>query len=359
MAQGSGHEAGNGRFAVEGQLDDLLAVQGQVDGLTDQGVVKGLALDVHEQAGVVAALIGNDLDVVALDQVQHGGVGHDQVHGAGAQGGQTGGGIGHDIEFDRVKGGLARFVKVIRVGVHDHVVVGHPLAQGVGAGAGVRAQQAAFVGFHDFLGHDGAVRGGEVGQEGGVDLLQGDLDGQVVDHFHGLDVPDVAGGVAQGAGGRIQNALKGIFDVFRGHLAAVMEGDVVRQVENVGLVVRLFPAGGQLGDDVQVLVHVHQGVVDLADHPHGGHGGDGVRVKTDGLCVRTVAEHVAFAERGRNQGQRHRQRQDQGKQFLHENTSFYNIFKAPSRNDSVSLGQPMTRNAIFKPRWYCSTDFFG
>ena len=341
VAHGGGNEAGHGGLAVVGEIDDLLAVQGIVDGLAHALIGEGLALAVHEQAHIVPRLIADDLDGIVLpDELQHGGISHDEVHGAGAQGIQPGGGVGHDIELDGVEGRLAGLVEVFVEGVDGGVVVRHILAQGVGAGAAVGLQQAAFVGLDDILIHDGAVAAAHIAQEGDVDVLQGDVDSGVIHDFDGIDVAGVAAGVAQGAEIGIQHALEGVLDVLGGHLPPGVEVHVIRQMEGVGeVVLGDLPAGGELGHDFQILIHIDQLIVHLGHDADGGMGGDGMGIEAGGLGLRAIFQHVVLSQGAGYQAQRQSEGQNQRQKLFHGNTSFFLFSKRiPALIDIINRG---------------------
>ncbi|MPN53062.1 hypothetical protein SDC9_200725 [bioreactor metagenome] len=70
-----------------------------------------------------------------------------------------------------------------------------------------------------------------------------------------------------------------------------MEFDILAQLEHIGLLVGLLPAEGQLGNDIEILIHIHQRVVHLRHHALGSYGGDGVRSKADGFGIGAEAQH--------------------------------------------------------------------
>ena len=116
------------------------------------------------------------------------------------------------------------------------------------------------------LGHDsaGAVLG-EAAQERGVDAVHLDHDGEVIgrlDRRHVIEHLEIDRARFLGP-----TAVKGIFDVRRGHGLAVVELDARPEVEGVGEAIRaLLEALGEARDHRQVFVDRDDRVVDVLQH---------------------------------------------------------------------------------------------
>src|SRR5699024_4083331 len=135
----------------------------------------------------------------------------------------------------------------------------------------------------------------EVGQQVRGGLGQDDHHGVVV---RGGDVGD--GGELPGVGELLINdPVVGVGHVLGGEVAAVVEGDVVAQVEGPGeVVVADVPGLGQRRLHLQVLVGLHQGVVHVLQHLEGEVGGGLVRVELVRFAADGHVQHRAFAAAG-------------------------------------------------------------
>ncbi len=184
----------------------------------------------------------------AVDAVHEvGRQGLDDLHLAGEQGGYAGGGLGHHAEDHGLEGGGAAPVGVVTL-EHGLRVEGAAHERERSTADGVR-HEAGHADFLDVrLGHDLEVREGLQHQFLREGVVVNEPDGVVVDLLHVADGAEEAsaraGGAVDGAFG--EDALECEHHVVGGEGGAVMERNVVAQVELVGQLVDHAPGGGQV-----------------------------------------------------------------------------------------------------------------
>ena len=90
------------------------------------------------------------------------------------------------------------------------------------------------------------------------------------------------------------------------------------QMEDVGHVVRIFPAFGKNAAECHVFVEGEQRFIDLVENAGRGNGGDGVRIESRRPSVRAVLEDLtAVCQRTGAESQTEHQSHHQSQQFLH------------------------------------------
>ena len=371
-------QKGLGIVRLQG-ADGVNAVHGAHDGVAEVLVVDGRgpvlgrvllviggveveAVEVGPHA--VRAGAGEVLRIVRLPVVHdvHGDVGsidlvaQDHLRAKGRGLGVIGALDAVDVDLVRIPVVLVLDVEVVTLGLILGQDVGAAVVELVVGGAKVLAQlvQQRAVGREP-------RRVGQAGEEVGRGLLQGVLQGVVVQRLDAdlgkvrdllvveglgvLDAGDLA--VCQGLVFRSHDVLQRVDEVVRGHFRdfialVVVPLDALAQVEGPGQAVRgVFPAQRKAGDDVAVGVVLHEGVDDVGRHllvPL--LGSDqvvqrrdlrGVQVAVDhgfgGRAVGLVRPAGAAARRGgfcrlrrRRAGherQRHAQTEDQGEKLFH------------------------------------------
>ena len=256
---------GRGAGAVQNAVDDLLNIDRLGDGLADADVREDGVLAVQGQVPgrhglvLVELQVGvalNDRDVVHRQVVDH-------VHLAVLQGDGPLGGLGDNAEGDVLGLGLAQ--EVVVIGLEGAVVAVAPLHKLIGAAADRVLQEAVRIALDDVLGHDrrkGDRQVDEGAQEGG---LQVQADIVLVQDLRLAGVVDDVGHI-----GAVDGAVEGVGHVLGGAGGAVVEGDVLPDLEVDGDVVHLLPALGHIGDDLAVLILGQQGREDVVGHHHGG-----------------------------------------------------------------------------------------
>ena len=266
LALGLGDDSGHRRAVLAGDgAGQLRLVQGIVEGLADLHVVKGSLGGVDGQ--VVDLGGGEDVQrqrVVGLHALGQGeGEGGGHVDLAGLELHQAGVVIRHQDVLDLLGLGHA-LLAVIGIGLQGQAAALHPLLEHVGAGAdGVAQVLLVAHGFGIGLVAQHHVEAAQLGQEGGVGLLQGN------DHLlvGGLNRVNGLGDVAVVGGLIVPGAVEGPDPVAGLHVLAVGELDPLHQVEGVGqAVVADGPVGGQLGLDGAVVAGEHQALEDLLGH---------------------------------------------------------------------------------------------
>ena len=278
---GAEHEPGDVRLAAHDPGGDGVLVDRQREGLADSGVLERvLALD-RGGGQLVAPLVHAEEDGAQLradDQVEAlGGLdarlvlrrdGVDHVHVARQQGGDAGGGVGDDAEFDagEVVLGLVPPVGVrlqdgaaVRLAQHQLERAGaHGVADGVVLVLGGEVDRlGGVVLLAPGLAHDGP--GGDLLREDRIDLVGLELHRQVVDLAHLLHRGEHGahdrGGGADAAGGE--------HHVIGGEGGAVLPFDVGAQGEAPDRGAGLLPFGGERGFQGQVAVAADQRLVDV------------------------------------------------------------------------------------------------
>ena len=285
LALGLGDDGGHRRAVLAGDgAGQLRLVQGIVEGLADLHVVKGSLGGVDGQ--VVDLGGGEDVQrqrVVGLHALGQGeGEGGGHVDLAGLELHQAGVVIRHQDVLDLLGLGHA-LLAVIGIGLQGQAAALHPLLEHVGAGAdGVAQVLLVAHGFGIGLVAQHHVEAAQLGQEGGVGLLQGN------DHLlvGGLNRVNGLGDVAVVGGLIVPGAVEGPDPVAGLHVLAVGELDALYQIEGVGqAVVADGPVGGQLGLDGAVVAGAHQALKDLLGYLHfrRSHTG-GIRLDVLGFC---------------------------------------------------------------------------
>ena len=242
-------------MAVGDHVEDLLAVDGIADGLTHLLVIEGcgIVVEVDRLHKVHGALE----DGVAVGQLRRlgGGQLRAQIHRAGLQGVDEGGGIVIDLEGDLAERGLGAPVLVELL--DDEVLLD-------GAGAELERAGAAGLGVELVIvrRHDGSRQ--EV-QQLEIRLLEREDDGLVVRGLHVAD--DGKSRHERRVNGTpliVGAALDGIDHILRRHRVSVVEPDAVTQGEGISQAVS---GGGVLlgnsGDQFTIGAGFEQALVDV------------------------------------------------------------------------------------------------
>jgi hypothetical protein len=311
VVEGRGdHQRGGHRLPAHHALGDRVLVDGEVEGLTHLDVLERvLALDARVLQ-LVPVLVHAEEDRAQLGPGHHGGGaagidpllvlqrhGVDPVNLAGEQRGDAGCRVGDGGE-DRlveVRLDLAPVaVELLEHGPHaglvlgDHERAGAVLVQGGVARAGGvgrrRLDDAVLLGPR--LRHDHPGR--ELGDGDGVRLLQHHVDGEVVDLYELGVGRDVRGEVRA----RGPDALGGEEHVVGGEGRAVVELDVLAQVEAPASRLGRLPGFGQGGREFQVLVEGDEGLVGRFLHAFREALLEGVRVEGFQVTLEGEAEDV-------------------------------------------------------------------
>ncbi|GBD28847.1 hypothetical protein HRbin31_00869 [bacterium HR31] len=291
-----------------------LLVDRVVHGLPDPDVLEGAPLGVHghEDHPVAGRLHHLHLGVAPqpLDVRRRGQ--HGLVHVPGQDLGQAGAGVRDHPEQDLVKQGL--LAPVVGVALQEDGVPATPLLEHVRARAAPHRRRPPAVPrtLHRGRRDDGKLRGGQVRQEGGGDLVQPDSDGVLAHGLHGLYGLDEE---PQGHGhlGVLQ-PFQAELDGLRVERGAVVETDPAAQGEGVGEAVPGdLPPGRQPGHDLLLDgVQVHQGLEHVVHDVGDGRGGllsrvQAVRVDADGdaqLPRDRLRSHRAVGPRHQGREQR-------------------------------------------------------
>ena len=274
------HAGGDLRIAIPRGDDHFLLVDGHGDGLAEFRVrtdeVGVLQVEAHKVLGTAG--LRQQLEVVALAQtgVIRGGGAHDHVYLTVLQSDHAGGGFGDHAELQALRIGHGIQGAVLEA-LQGHIVTGDVLVKDPGAGADLDGILFGH-GLKGFLGQDGQGVGGQGVVEVHVALGQIDLEGQLVHLDELLDHGHVVGG-----GGMIFGALEGEFHVVDIQLGAVMEGDIVLQIEDPVVRRHHFPVihqltlifhGGQVGVGQQVMGTILHDLVGFGGGLHGVDGGE-------------------------------------------------------------------------------------
>ena len=163
------------------------------------------------------------------------------------------------------------------------MVLGHPLDEGVGAGADRLEAEILACGFGRLGRDDHAGPVEQLREERGGWLFQHDLDGQWVDDLDAVHGAQLGAAEAAGHGGV---AVEGVFHRLRVHFGAVLEQDAGAQLDDEFGGAGPFVAGGELGHRREVFVDVEQLVA---------HGGEDDTADV-GAAERRVEDVGVFAE---------------------------------------------------------------
>ncbi len=169
---------------------------------------------------------------------------------------------------------------IVLVRLQDDALVEAPLRHLVRACAVGTARPVTRVRLDLLLVDDERRRIGELGEEVGLGLVDGDLERARVDDADAGDLvgpppcyvlgADDVTEVRLGGGGRclpeLRGTIQGVFEVVGGDGLAVVESGVGADVEGVGQAIRAdVPALGQVRDDLQVAVDGHEAAEYLDD----------------------------------------------------------------------------------------------
>lgn len=160
----------------------------------------------------------------------------------------AGGGVGHDGETDARH--VRLFTPVIVVAFDDNLLIRFGADEAKRAGPD--RMLSHFI--QRPVGNDAHGAGGEIPEKSGKRLFQAEDDGVVVGSFKVIDVT-----VGSGAGGAdlaFEERVEGPLYVARGEGAAIVKFYVVAKVEDVGERIGNFPALGESGRDVEMIVAI-------------------------------------------------------------------------------------------------------
>ena len=247
--------------AAEHAVGDRLLVDRLGDGTAHAGIVQRFLLNVHREIGDalgqhrhgLGALRG--LELGGEIAVEIGG----EVRGAGHQIGDARRGIGNRAEDDARERRLGAPVGVVAIERHRNAAL--PRAELVGAAADRREIEGVLAhGLDDLLRHDRELD--ELREQGRIGTLRGQRHrfGVVRDGVDDLvELAELRAGEL-----RISDALDAEDDVVGGQLRAVMEGDVIAQLELDLRVGKLLPRGCDLRRDDTLVVTGDEIVEDVA-----------------------------------------------------------------------------------------------
>ncbi len=296
---------GGDRLAVPENLDDLLLVDGVLEGAADGDIVQGGLGDVHDvEGGAAGEFRLGDLVVAALDFGQ--GLGReadDDVRLARLEGGDGGRVLGDPADRDLLQVGRSRVCGVggapgvVGVALEDEFFGRFDLLGLEGTGADeVEAETFEAVlleggrGPHRDEALGDGVEEGDPG--GGVD----DLEGDVVDGRGRDDGSQRRGGLG-GGGFRGEDAVEVGFGGGGVEGGAVVEGDAGAEGEGPGeTILGRFPGGGEGGDEGAVGAGGDEGVGEPGADEGGGV--EGIDLGVDQFRLFADEDDAEFAALG-------------------------------------------------------------